>query len=173
MRHLAMTGIVTASWISLIISGSDIRATPPCTRMSAGTRSSAMTATAPASSAIFACSALTTSMMTPPLSISARPLFTRIVPNSAMKRVYLATEAALDAVEVILHRRGRPDHDGIAVHPHDVVDPLLVERRRLVLDGSLRRLDVVVGGEGDPHRVAAVRGLRLEAAVRGERGDQA
>ena len=61
-----------------------MRATPPSARMSAGTRSSAITATAPASSAIFACSALTTSMITPPLSISARPLFTRIVPYSAM-----------------------------------------------------------------------------------------
>src|SRR5690554_4972035 len=48
--------------------------------MSAGTRSSAMTATAPASSAIFACSAVTTSMMTPPLSISAIPRLTRVVP---------------------------------------------------------------------------------------------
>src|SRR6185312_9656689 len=50
--------------------------------MSAGTRSSAMTATAPASSAIFACSAFTTSMMTPPLSISASPRLTRLVPSS-------------------------------------------------------------------------------------------
>lgn len=39
--------------------------------------SSAMTATAPASWAIFACSALVTSMMTPPLSISARPTLWR------------------------------------------------------------------------------------------------
>src|SRR5690242_686747 len=77
-----MTGIVTASWISRIFSGSDMRATPPCTRMSAGTRSSAITATAPASSAIFAWSASTTSMITPPLSISARPLLTRMVPIS-------------------------------------------------------------------------------------------
>ena len=46
-------------------------------RMSAGTRSSAMTATAPASSAILAWSAVTTSMMTPPLSISASPLTRR------------------------------------------------------------------------------------------------
>jgi hypothetical protein len=30
---------------------------------------------------------LTTSMITPPLSISARPLFTRIVPYSAMAEV--------------------------------------------------------------------------------------
>ena len=56
-----------------IISGSDMRATPPSRRMSAGTRSSAITAAAPASSAIFACSGVTTSMITPPLSISARP----------------------------------------------------------------------------------------------------
>ena len=46
-----------------------MRATPPAARMSAGTRSSAITATAPASSAILACSGVTTSMMTPPLSI--------------------------------------------------------------------------------------------------------
>ena len=84
MRHFAITGIVTASWISVIIAGSDMRATPPSRRMSAGTRSSAITATAPASSATFACSALTTSMITPPLSISARPLLTRIVPVSVI-----------------------------------------------------------------------------------------
>ena len=63
------------------MSGSLIRATPPCARMSAGTRSSAITATAPASSAIFAWSASTTSMITPPLSISAIPRFTRAVPS--------------------------------------------------------------------------------------------
>src|SRR6187551_1043681 len=84
MRHFAITGIVTASWIARIISGSDMRATPPSTRMSAGTRSSAMTATAPASSATRACSAFTTSMITPPLSISARPVLTRIVPRSSI-----------------------------------------------------------------------------------------
>src|SRR5215203_777203 len=82
MRALAMTGIVTASWISLITRGLAMRATPPSARMSAGTRSSAMTATAPASSAIRACSAVVTSMITPPLSISARPPLTRIVPIS-------------------------------------------------------------------------------------------
>src|SRR6266436_9528871 len=84
MRHLAITGIVTASWMPLIMSGSDMRATPPSRRMSAGTRSSAMTAHAPASSATFACSASTTSMITPPLSISARPLLTLIVPISCI-----------------------------------------------------------------------------------------
>ena len=80
MRALAMTGIVTAAMISLIRLTSLMRATPPSRRMSEGTRSSAMTATAPASSAIFACSAVTTSMMTPPLSISARPRLTRTPP---------------------------------------------------------------------------------------------
>src|SRR5579875_888852 len=66
-----------------IMSGSLIRDTPPCARMSAGTRSSAITATAPASSAIFACSGVTTSMITPPFSISAIPRLTRAVPVSA------------------------------------------------------------------------------------------
>ena len=67
-----------------IRSGSLILATPPCARMSAGTRSRAMTATAPASSAILACSAVTTSMITPPLSISAMPRLTRAVPVSGL-----------------------------------------------------------------------------------------
>ena len=82
-----MTGIETASWISLIFSGSAMRATPPSRRMSAGTRSSAITATAPDSSAIRACSASTTSMITPPFSISARPVFTLSVPYSAIAGV--------------------------------------------------------------------------------------
>ena len=54
MRHLAITGMLTASWISVILVGSAMRATPPAARISAGTRSSAMTAQAPASSAILA-----------------------------------------------------------------------------------------------------------------------
>ena len=76
MRALAITGMDTSAWMPSIMSGSLIRATPPSLRMSAGTRSSAMTATAPASSAIRACAASTTSMMTPPLSISAMPRLT-------------------------------------------------------------------------------------------------
>src|SRR5215204_2809920 len=82
MRAFAMTGIVTAAMMPSIISGAPMRATPPSRRMSAGTRSSAMTASAPASSAILACSASTTSMITPPRSISARPRFTGTVPWS-------------------------------------------------------------------------------------------
>ena len=69
-----------------IMSGSLIRDTPPWARMSAGTRSSAITATAPASSAILACSAVTTSMITPPLSISAMPRLTRAVPVTGAVR---------------------------------------------------------------------------------------
>src|SRR5258708_7269861 len=84
MRALAITGMVTAAMISLISPTSLMRATPPSRRMSAGTRSRAITATAPASSAILACSALTTSMMTPPRSISARPRFTRDVPVTSV-----------------------------------------------------------------------------------------
>src|SRR3954469_1247093 len=80
MRALAITGMVTASMMPLIMSGSLIRDTPPCARMSAGTRSNAMTATAPAPSAMRACSGVTTSMITPPLSISAMPRLTRAVP---------------------------------------------------------------------------------------------
>ncbi len=88
MRALAITGIVTAAWISLITLGLAIRATPPAARMSAGTRSSAITATAPASSEIRACSALVTSMITPPLSISARPRLTRNVARSVISTQY-------------------------------------------------------------------------------------
>ena len=77
MRHLAMTGISTAAMISRMILGEAMRATPPSARICAGTRSRAMTETAPARSAISACLAVVTSMMTPPLSISARPVLRR------------------------------------------------------------------------------------------------
>src|SRR5215813_10700968 len=67
----------TVSIISRIFLGEAIRATPPWARIWAGTRSSAMTAAAPAFSAISAWPASVTSIMTPPLSISARPVFSR------------------------------------------------------------------------------------------------
>jgi hypothetical protein len=93
MRAFAITGIVTAALIASTIAGSLMRATPPSRRMSAGTRSSAITATAPASSAMTACPGVTTSMMTPPRSISARPRLTRSVPvvrvGSAMPVIVL------------------------------------------------------------------------------------
>src|SRR6056297_1977636 len=84
MRAFAITGIDTASTMPRIMSGSDMRATPPWERMSAGTRSSAITAVAPASSAMRACSAFTTSMMTPPLNISAKPVLTVVVPMAVV-----------------------------------------------------------------------------------------
>src|ERR1700723_1217921 len=77
MRHLAMTGIDTVAMISRIFFGEAIRATPPSARICAGTRSRAITATAPAFSAIEACSAFVTSIITPPFNISARPVFRR------------------------------------------------------------------------------------------------
>src|SRR6267378_4956586 len=80
IRHLAITGMVPAAMIDLISSGSDIRATPPSLRMSAGTRSRAMTAQAPASWAMRACTGVTTSMITPPFSIWARPALTLKLP---------------------------------------------------------------------------------------------
>src|SRR5450432_4194708 len=86
MRHLAITGMETAAMISRMRLGLAMRATPPSARIIAGTRSSAMTAVAPACSAMRACSTLMTSMMTPPLSISARPTFRRrlVVPEKAV-----------------------------------------------------------------------------------------
>ncbi len=82
-----MTGIETVAMIPSIMSGSLMRLTPPWALMSAGTRSRAMTATAPASSAILACSGVTTSMITPPLSISAMPRLTRAVPVTGVSLV--------------------------------------------------------------------------------------
>src|SRR5579863_4269458 len=77
MRHLAITGIDTVAMISRIFLGEAMRATPPSARICAGTRSSAITATAPAFSAIEACSAFVTSIITPAFSISARPVLRR------------------------------------------------------------------------------------------------
>src|SRR5215218_4156412 len=92
--------MVTAAWISSIFVGSAIRATPPATRMSAGTRSSAITAAAPAASATRACSAVTTSMITPPFSISARPDLTANVPSCFTQGRLLQLEG-FDAVGVL------------------------------------------------------------------------
>src|SRR5207237_758661 len=71
----------TVAIISRIIFGEAILATPPSARIIAGTRSSAITAAAPASSATRACAALMTSMITPPFSISAKPVFSRSSPD--------------------------------------------------------------------------------------------
>ena len=86
IRTFAITGMLTALMMSRIICGSLMRATPPSLRMSEGTRSSAITETAPASWAMIAWSAVTTSIITPPLSISARPALTVGVPVSTTMR---------------------------------------------------------------------------------------
>src|SRR4051812_39237095 len=112
MRALAITGIETASMMPSIMSGSLIRETPPCARMSAGTRSRAITATAPASSAILACSGVTTSMITPPLSISAMPRLTRVVPVTGASWVSSECCSAMPARLVLLGVRSR-----FGIHP--------------------------------------------------------
>src|SRR5256886_6698242 len=164
MRALAMTGMVTASWISTILSGSAMRATPPSARISAGTRSRAITATAPASSAIRAWSAVVTSMITPPLSISARPLFTRIVPISGMTLSLASAQTAEHAVQLVLRWRDRPEEHGVLLLGHDVGDVLAELLRH---EMAVARLDVgrlrVVLGERDRHRVAAL--LREEGPL--------
>src|SRR5215208_6382511 len=164
MRHFAITGIVTDSWISLIIAGSDMRATPPWTRMSAGTRSSAMTATAPASSAIFAWSAVTTSMITPPLSISASPVLTLRVPISSIPVILPgALQTAEERVRLLGRRRRVPHEDEILLPLEDVVDrdrPAgelavgLFDALRLGLAVSEGEHREVRRGDADAHRAA-------------------
>src|SRR4051812_9074723 len=123
MRAFAITGMVTACWMPRILSGSAMRATPPSRRMSAGTRSSAMTATAPASSATFAWSAVTTSMMTPPFSISAKPVLTLSVPISSMAEILpSALEAAGDRALLVAARGGVPDEHEVLVALEHLVD---------------------------------------------------
>ncbi len=78
---LAIKGMVTALMICSIMAGSAILATPPIFLISAGTAWSAMTATAPACSAITACSDVVTSMITPPFCILAKPRLSSSVPN--------------------------------------------------------------------------------------------
>src|SRR4029077_14861911 len=114
IRHFAMTGMVTASMIERIRSGSDIRATPPSLRMSAGTRSRAITAHAPASCAVRACSGVTTSMITPPFSIWARPALTLKDPFTAP---FPLREALRSATNGILRR-------GIWLEPFQHQGPL-------------------------------------------------
>ena len=105
-----MTGMVTAALMPSIISGSLMRATPPSRRMSDGTRSSAMTAVAPASSAMRASSAVTTSMMTPPLSISARPRLTSVGAGLATHGAEVAVRRGSGMADSLGRRDpGRPE----------------------------------------------------------------
>src|SRR5699024_3150251 len=133
----------------------------PCARMSAGTRSSAMTATAPASSAIFACSASTTSMMTPPFSISARPRLTRPVPTSEfMSSILLGPRlsnfSTRLAEELRQRLRLRDDREEVGVERpprHDVLVQVVGDAR--AGDSPLIHADVDpvhFGGVGEhPH----------------------
>src|SRR5256714_15314367 len=104
-----------------------MRATPPWARMSAGTRSSAITATAPASSAIRDCSAVVTSMITPPFSISARPPLTRLVPISVTSAILL--EAPPNEILLRRGRLGAPEDDGRAPHVEQRGQALPLGRR--------------------------------------------
>jgi hypothetical protein len=105
-----MTGMVDGGHDLLDELGDAMRATPPSARIMAGTRSSAMTATAPASSAMRACATFMTSMMTPPLSISARPVLSRspaplllCVPFPLLVAIMYSFDVGISA---IVRRRG-------------------------------------------------------------------
>src|SRR2546428_13852478 len=170
MRALAMTGMVTASWMPRTIAGSDMRPTPPSRRMSAGTRSSAITAAAPASSAILACSGVTTSMTTPPLSISASPALTRNVASSRMakrtiqaallqpERLYpLRVLRRVAAVHAVRERLHHGQQRGVRAHVRG--------RVRRVVQAHLRELgDLAERGVGDGHRLGLAMARELHRA---------
>src|SRR6266508_2535733 len=166
MRALAITGIVTAALMPSIISGSDIRATPPSRRMSAGTRSSAITATAPASSAILASSGVTTSMITPPLSISARPRLTRMVPVSCVVDMPCSLRRRAPATARLFDAHVRP---ALPRQLHPGLTWRQLDRRAGQVgvrgDSLVRRLGPVAHDEHtvgeDPH-VALADGVGLE-----------
>src|SRR5579872_2640399 len=136
MRALAITGMETVSMISRMMRMDAMRATPPSLRMSDGTRSSAMTAEAPALSAILACSTLVTSIMTPPLSISARPTFTRksseryIIPFSMCISIIAFPRRDSQCLRVDAPKLDRRGHSVQGEHI----------RRRAVIDGVLLRI---------------------------------
>src|SRR5205823_5600021 len=144
MRHLAMTGMVTASMIDLIRSGSDIRATPPSLRMSAGTRSRAITAQAPASCAMRACSGVTTSMITPPLSIWASPALTLNDPFTDLSPL----RAPLPSVTFEILRRARDTSAGLRWCRRPVGQPARPRRRA-----------AVAGSDAEPAHLPVVWGL--------------
>src|SRR5262245_5991420 len=114
--------------------------------MSAGTRSSAMTATAPASAAMTACSGLTTSMMTPPFCISGKPVLTRMVPLSYMAAMLAIAPRPFAGSRHVLGRGAL-----FVVHVHDrILAFRAVLRRRLGALIRVRRrlLGVRLGGLG-------------------------
>src|SRR5437588_6890765 len=116
--------------------------------MSDGTRSSAMTAQAPASSAIFACSGVTTSMITPPLSIWARPFLTAQVPVAlapfVLVRSLVATISVLRRVRVWVQEQCSERTDAC------VRDVRIAVRS----EGSLGFNDLPAADEGRSHGTA-------------------
>src|SRR5690348_13104464 len=149
MRALAITGIDTALMMLSIMSGSLMRETPPCARMSAGTRSRAITATAPASSAILACSGVTTSMMTPPLSISAMPRLTREVPVVGVGVLSWADTGFASFAGVASWSGGRAGERGAA--PDSTGSGRALQNGQLVVDLEGARHLGVAGQPEPPH----------------------
>src|SRR5690606_18004704 len=167
MRAFAITGIETAEMIPSIMSGSLMRDTPPCARMSAGTRSSAITATAPASSAILACSGVTTSMITPPLSISAMPRLTRAVPTLGCPLEPFSDGAVgVWASDTVGPRSTWWLGRGTAPVPPSTRVPLPHTRRR---DGSSLRPDACPGRPAPARRPPAGTARLLQPALSGHR----
>ena len=119
-----MTGMETACWMPLIILGSLMRLTPPAARMSAGMRSSAMTAQAPASSAMRACSGVVTSMMTPPLNICASSLLSelRLWVSCAILVPFLVRRRVCHRVSVLDSRK---DRVGLTLAKHPVGEKIV------------------------------------------------
>src|SRR5215207_10974818 len=158
MRALAMTGIDTAAMIGWISSGSLMRATPPWARMSAGTRSRAITATAPASSATLAWSAVTTSMMTPPFSISARPRLTGNVPVARWSEVMAPMLTTSDRAPPVV-RGGQRTRTG-STDRRDAVDgigelhPRAAGQQRDRRAGGIEQREALGAGVAQPRALA-------------------
>src|SRR6185437_12427738 len=164
IRALAITGMLTAAWMPAIISGSDMRATPPSRRMSAGTRSSAITAAAPACSATVACAGVTTSMITPPLSISARPVLTWNVASSRIAEEFIRGRRAPGRAVLLPAVRPRRATRPITVRllQPERLDAIVVLRRVLRVDAVGQRLDQAQQGRVRAHVARAVGGVELE-----------
>src|SRR6188472_3395116 len=108
-------------------------------------------------------------MITPPLSISARPLLTLMVPRSAIKVILAsALEAAEDVVHLV-HRGGhRPEQHSVLLHSHHVVDVRTEALRRETAERTLDSDRVIRAlAEGDRQGVARLE--RPEPTVRGSR----
>src|ERR671925_117883 len=158
---------VTALTISPVPASPFVRIiAAPSTRMSAGTRSSAMTATAPASSAIAACSAVVTSMITPPFSISARPPLTRIVPSSAI-RAMLAVGAKAEVVDAAAVHADGPAVEPVAAD-EEIEEPLVpasLDAARVCPRAVLERVRVWAAAPVDDVTHAASHGEALVVVV--------